>query len=165
MPKEMRLIDADAIADTLRKCRGTAERKADDRAVKMLDWVMNILNDAPTITVCAAPAEKKSAKKSKKKAEPKHKYGQYKNVLLSDTEMDKLREEFPHDWEARIEAVSTYVEKKGVVYKNFLAVIRDWEKRDEAQKAKESAGKPAGSFDTDEFVALAMARTYGGNKE
>lgn len=164
MQKEMRLIDAEAIADTLRKCRGTAERKADDRAVKMLDWVLSLLNEAPTVTVCAAPAEKKPAKKPTKKAEPKHKYGQYKNVLLSDTEMDKLREEFPHDWEERIEAVSTYVEKKeGVVYKNFLAVIRDWKKREE--KAKAAEGKPESSFDTDEFLALAMARTYGGNKE
>ena len=162
MPKEMRLIDADAIADVLRDCRGTAERKADGRAVKMLDWVLSLLDEAPTVTVCAAPAEKKAAKKPTKKAEPKHKYGQYKNVLLSDTEMDKLREEFPHDWEARIEAVSTYVEKKGVVYKNFLAVIRDWKKREEKEKAAE--GKPESSFDTDEFTALAMARSYGGKQ-
>ena len=32
----------------------------------------------------------------------KHKHGEYKNVLLTDEELEKLKDEF-HDWESRIE--------------------------------------------------------------
>jgi len=67
---------------------------------------------------------------TKEKAPARHKYGQYDNVLLSDEEMDKLKAEFPADWQDRIERVSEYVAKTGTSYKNFLAVIRSWAKRD-----------------------------------
>ena len=43
---------------------------------------------------------------NKKEKPQKHKYGQYKNVLLSDDELEKLKTEFPVDWEERIERVS-----------------------------------------------------------
>ena len=47
----------------------------------------------------------KKPKKAKKEAE-RHRYGAYKNVLLSDSELGKLREEFPQDFGERIEALS-----------------------------------------------------------
>ena len=61
----------------------------------------------------------------------RHKYGQYQNVYLSDEEMDTLQSEFPNDWQQRIEAVSEYVASTGKHYKNFLAVIRSWAKKDQ----------------------------------
>lgn len=61
---------------------------------------------------------------------PKHKYGEYKNVLLSDEDLDKLKNEFPNDWEERIERLSDYVASTGKVYKNHLATIRTWAKKD-----------------------------------
>ena len=61
----------------------------------------------------------------------RHKYGQYQNVYLTDEEMDSLRTEFPNDWQQRIEAVSEYVASTGKHYKNFLAVIRSWAKKDQ----------------------------------
>lgn len=67
---------------------------------------------------------------SKKKSSHKHKYGQYGNVLLSDEELEKLKAEFPFDWEERIERLSEYVASTGKVYKNFLATIRSWSKKD-----------------------------------
>lgn len=67
---------------------------------------------------------------SKKKSSHKHKYGQYGNVLLSDEELGKLKAEFPFDWEERIERLSEYVASTGKVYKNFLATIRRWSKKD-----------------------------------
>ena len=40
----------------------------------------------------------------KSKAKPvRHKYGEYKNVLLSDEQMEKLKTEFPNDYQERIE--------------------------------------------------------------
>jgi hypothetical protein len=59
----------------------------------------------------------------------KHKYGEYKNVLLTDQELEKLQDEF-HDWEERIERLSSYVASTGKSYKNHLATIRNWAKKD-----------------------------------
>ena len=67
---------------------------------------------------------------NKKEKPQKHKYGQYQNVLLSDDELEKLKTEFPYDWEERIERVSEYCASKGATYKNYLATIRNWAKRD-----------------------------------
>jgi hypothetical protein len=66
----------------------------------------------------------------KKEKPQRHKYGQYKNVLLSDDELEKLKTEFPLDWQDRIERVSEYVASTGKHYSNFLAVIRAWAKKD-----------------------------------
>lgn len=59
----------------------------------------------------------------------KSKYGMYKNVLLSDEDMQKLKVEFP-DWNNRIEKLSEYIESKGAKYKSHLATIRAWARKD-----------------------------------
>ena len=67
---------------------------------------------------------------NKKEKPQKHKYGQYQNVLLSDDELEKLKTEFPVDWEERIERVSEYCASKGATYKNYLATIRNWARKE-----------------------------------
>lgn len=62
---------------------------------------------------------------------PRHRYGQYKNVSLTDEDLQTLQEEFPNDWQQRIERVSEYVASSGKTYKNYLAVIRAWAKKDQ----------------------------------
>lgn len=62
----------------------------------------------------------------------RHKYGAYKNVLLSDEDMDKLKAEFPQDWQQRIERLSEYIASSGKSYKNHLATIRSWARKDKA---------------------------------
>jgi hypothetical protein len=67
------------------------------------------------------------------KAKPKpvrHKYGEYKNVLLSDEDLEKLKTEFPTDWVARIENLSSYIASTGKKYKNHLATIRNWARKE-----------------------------------
>lgn len=67
----------------------------------------------------------------------RHKYGFYKNVLLTDEDYDKLMEEFPHDYTERIERLSAYMASHGKSYKNHLATIRNWARKDKPQgKAK-----------------------------
>ena len=66
----------------------------------------------------------------------KHKYGMYKNVLLSDEEYQKLIEEFPHDYTERIERLSEYIASTGKKYKSHLATIRSWAKKDTGAKPK-----------------------------
>lgn len=64
------------------------------------------------------------------KKESRTMYGEYKNVALSNEELEKLKTEFPNDWQKRIEAVSAYCESTGKKYKNYLATIRTWARRD-----------------------------------
>ena len=66
----------------------------------------------------------------KKEKPPKHKYGQYQNVMLSDDELAKLQMEFPADWQERIENVSAYCRSHGKTYKDYLATIRNWARKD-----------------------------------
>lgn len=66
----------------------------------------------------------------------RHKYGQYNNVLLSDDDMEKLKAEFPADWEQRIERLSEYIASKGAKYKNHLATIRAWARKEVRPDAK-----------------------------
>ncbi len=64
----------------------------------------------------------------------RHKYGQYGNVLLSDEELGKLQSEFPYEHEERIERLSEYMASTGKSYKNHLATIRNWAKRENPKK-------------------------------
>lgn len=67
---------------------------------------------------------------NKKERPKKHQYGQYKNVLLADDELEKLKTEFPDDWQERIENVSAYCRSHGKTYKDYLATIRAWARKD-----------------------------------
>ena len=67
------------------------------------------------------------------KKETRHKYGMYKNVLLSDDDLEKLKSEFA-DWEQRIERLSEYIASTGKSYKNHLATIRSWARKEKPDK-------------------------------
>ena len=58
-------------------------------------------------------------------------FGSYSNVLLSDDEMKKLKEEFPADYSQRIELLSGYIASTGKKYKDHLATIRNWARREQ----------------------------------
>ncbi len=79
------------------------------------------------------------SKKSKTKP-IRHKYGEYKNVLLSDEQMEKLKTEFPNDYQERIERLSEYCESSGKTYKNYLATIRSWAKKEKSEPKNTSSG-------------------------
>ena len=77
----------------------------------------------------------------KSKAKPiRHKYGEYKNVLLSDEQMEKLKIEFPNDYQERIERLSEYCESSGKTYKNYLATIRSWARKEKSESKNASSG-------------------------
>lgn len=80
--------------------------------------------EPPTALPPAPDADEKGKKPVR------HKYGEYKNVLLSDDDLAKLKAEFS-DWEKRIERLSSYIAQSGKSYKNHLATIRNWAKRDQ----------------------------------
>ncbi len=62
------------------------------------------------------------------------KHGPYENVLLTDDDFQKLQAEFPTDWQVRITRLSEYMASTGKKYKNHLATIRSWARRDAAQE-------------------------------
>ena len=64
----------------------------------------------------------------------RHKYGMYEQVLLSDEDYEKLKAEFPHDYSERIERLDEYIASTGKKYKNHLATIRAWARKDTANR-------------------------------
>lgn len=81
----------------------------------------------------------------KKKKNPRHKYGEYNNVLLSDADMEKLQAEFP-DWQERIERLSSYIAQSGKIYKNHLATIRNWARKDKEKGVQPKPSKGGNVF-------------------
>ena len=71
--------------------------------------------------------------KTKKEKPVRHKHGEYNNVLLSDEDFEKLKAEFPSDYQERIERLSSYMASTGKSYKNHLATIRNWARKDKEQ--------------------------------
>lgn len=80
-----------------------------------------------------------------KEKETKHRYGEYKNVLLTDTEFEKLKAEYPLDHKDRIERLSCYIESTGKTYKNHLATIRNWDIME--KEKKKATEKPKRNYD------------------
>lgn len=105
------------------------------------------LGNEPQLSTKEQSTNKPNTKESSTKGETRHKYGEYSNVLLSDTDLAKLKAEFPTDWEERIERLSSYMESKGKTYKNHLATIRNWARRDRDAKRDTVPREITGGFD------------------
>ena len=75
-----------------------------------------------------------SVEEAKPPKTSRHKYGLYEQVLLSDEDYEKLKEEFPHDYSERIARLDEYIASTGKKYKNHLATIRSWARKDKPQK-------------------------------
>ena len=90
----------------------------------------------------------------------KHKYGEYKNVLLTDDELTKLQAEYP-DWEQKIENLSAYIASKGAKYKSHYATIRNWALKDKEKQTNKPINKTAAELD--EFYK--MAQQWAGGEE
>lgn len=62
-----------------------------------------------------------------KPAKPKkHKHGEFNNVLLTDEEVEKLKQRFPYDWDKKIEKLSQGLALKGYKYKSHYLAILKW---------------------------------------
>lgn len=94
----------------------------------------------------------------------RHKYGIYKNVFLTDEDMEKLKTEFPDDWQNRIERLSEYIASSGKTYKNHLATIRVWAKKDKERETLKNGDKnikwcmDKESISLDEIYGLEVAK-------
>lgn len=74
----------------------------------------------------------------KKKSPVKHKYGEYENVLLTDGDLEKLKQKFPSTYEEKIQMLSEGKEMRGYKYKNDYLAILKWAERDGYKEEHES---------------------------
>jgi hypothetical protein len=95
--------------------------------------------------------------KKKKSSKPKkHKYGEYKNVLLSDDEKQKLKEKFGVKKARRlVDNMDEAIEMKGYKYKSHYLAILKWE-RDDTGNQRFGASQPLPPRVSDE---LKVSRT------
>ena len=64
------------------------------------------------------------------KNEKKIYYGEYKNVFFTEEQYQKLLIDFPNDYEKRIQSLDDYIQSKGKKYKDCLATIRNWARKE-----------------------------------
>ena len=70
------------------------------------------------------PASEEKSSPASAKAN-KHKYGEYKNVLLKDEELQKLKKDYSN-WEELIKYLDEYIEMKGYKAKSHYLCIKKW---------------------------------------
>ncbi len=102
--------------------------------------------------------------KDKEISPTRHKYGEYQNVLLSDDDLEKLKKEF-FDWSDRIERLSAYMASTGKSYKNHLATIRNWARRDSRTPTADVKPKGQASYDISEFERQNMSKPIAYKKK
>lgn len=75
----------------------------------------------------------KNSKEKTSKEKVKHYYGEFKHVLITDEELEKLKEDFPRDYKQMIKNLDEYLEIKNVSYKNHYLVMRKWKSKEKKQ--------------------------------
>ena len=106
------------------------------------------------------------ASKKKTTKEVRHKYGEFKNVLLSDKDLEKLKTEYGEELvEKYIKKMDEEIELNGKHYKNYYLALRQWMNK-EASKKQEKVEKQEGDtkYDEEYFTKLMEETLRGGNK-
>lgn len=73
--------------------------------------------------------------KREEKESSKRVYGILENVLLTDTEYQKLKEMYPWDYSSRIDDLSCWMKDKSKSKKDHYATILNWARREQKQAA------------------------------
>jgi hypothetical protein len=99
---------------------------------------------------------------SAKQKPTRHKYGQWKHVLLSDEELNKLTDRLgTQRTNEMIERLDNYMESTGKRYKNFYQTILNWVKRD-GEKRNQSNNQPKKGI-VDELFEKEVLNEFTGN--
>ncbi len=93
----------------------------------------------------------------------KNTYGKYKNVFLTDAELDDLKNQFSGDYRERIERLSEYKEYTGKVYKNDLATIEHWARHD--KKNERASPKATANFEQRVYDAKTLEEAFARKRE
>jgi hypothetical protein len=98
------------------------------------DGTTNGTTDSTTDGTTDSTKEKKvkKVKNVKKESIPKKSYGtSFKNVLLTDPELEKLKEKLNGSCDDYIDRLDGYIESKGAKYKSHYATILNWKAKDD----------------------------------
>ena len=106
----------------------------------LMQTLCDRVSNTVTVTVTEAVSVNSIPQQKRYARDNVQTYGEYSNVRLSDTDYEKLKHEFPIDYNIRIETLSEYMASKGISYKNHLATIRSWARKETS--AKNGAVKP-----------------------
>lgn len=135
-------ISLDLLSSTIEKC------KAEGRIENREDGVIVISNWN------AYQSEYERQKKYRKTQSGKHKYGELKNVFLSDKERESLIERFGESgFSDKVEEMSLAIGSKGYEYKSHYLAILQWDRR-EHKKRREPAVPDAEALDRQEKELL-----------
>lgn len=141
-------LSADCQQNDSNCCQNTAEIRLDKIRLEENRLVENRLveDNMPDSDEPEPPAPDKKP--------VKHKYGEYKNVLLTDDELQKLKTEYS-DYEDRIERLSSYVASTGKRYKSHYATIRNWARKDaEVKPVNRTYSKPSKADELNEAYEM-----------
>ena len=106
-------------------------------------------------------SEPPEPKNKKPKKSVKHKYGEFKNVLLTDDELAKLCDDFGSDQTIQaIDFLDVYIEEKGYKSKSHNLAIRRWvmdaiKERQKPQGARPVYQKHTKADELDDFYRMA----------
>ena len=75
-------------------------------------------------------------KQNTKKINTKEYYGEYQNVFFTEEQYQKLTKEFSKDYQERIQRLDDYMQSTGKKYKDCLATIRMWARKENKNMTK-----------------------------
>ena len=106
------------------------------------------------------------ASKKKTTKEPRHKYGEFKNVLLSDKDLEKLKAEYGEELvEKYIKKMDEWIELNGRRYKNYYLALRQWMNKEVSKKQEKVEKQEVDTkYDEEYFTKLMEETLRGGNK-
>ena len=126
---------------------GSQTYGAEKKALQRQSKENSLLQSGQKVDIC--PPDKEIYKEKYKDIElnnnstptatKKHKYGEHKNVLLTEEEHTKLQERFPDDYQKKIDTFSEAIARKGYKYKSHYLAILDWDRRDQKKAPQQTA--------------------------
>lgn len=84
--------------------------------------------------------KEKNIKNSKKREGALAPLGQFRNVLLTQSELDELTSKYPNDCQKKIERLSRYLASTGKHFENHYATLVDWIEQDRVTQPKKENG-------------------------
>lgn len=127
------------------------------------DTAFNTADDIATDT--AYENINKHKQNKTKKENIKRKFGDYQNVFFTDEQFEKLKLDFPNDYQTRIQKLDDYMASTGKKYKDCLATLRNWARREGYKFPSESQKSEFKVIDTRELTREEYAKIVRGEKD
>lgn len=129
--------------DSAKRVREFREKK-NTQVLQCNDSVTGVLQNSISISnsISKSISNNKDGVVGEEKKQ-KHKYGEYKHILLTDEELNKLNNEYGEEkTQSAITYLDEYIEMKGTKYKSHYLALKKWvfeALEEKADKSKKSA--------------------------